>query len=38
MSKMAELAAEKDKWSDDDYIEYLLDKIEVMLENKQKES
>ena len=28
MSKMAELSAEKDKWSDDDYIQYLLENIE----------
>ena len=37
MSKMAELSAEKDKWSNDDYIQYLLDKIELLYENIEKE-
>lgn len=37
MGKMSEIAAEKDKWSDDDYIQYLLDKIELLYENREKE-
>tara|TARA_R100000781_G_C4077390_1_gene126552 strand:+ start:419 stop:610 length:192 start_codon:yes stop_codon:yes gene_type:complete len=34
MSKMAELAAEKDKWSNDDLLDYLLGKIDLIHENK----
>tara|TARA_R100000315_G_C5137368_1_gene78539 strand:+ start:61 stop:252 length:192 start_codon:yes stop_codon:yes gene_type:complete len=34
MSKMAELAAERDKWSDDNFVDYLLDKVELIYENK----
>ena len=34
MSKMAELAAERDEWSDDNFVDYLLDKVELIYENK----
>ena len=34
MSKMAELAAERDKWSDDSFVDYLLGKVELIYENK----
>tara|TARA_R100000734_G_C3319146_1_gene114405 strand:- start:7057 stop:7248 length:192 start_codon:yes stop_codon:yes gene_type:complete len=34
MSKMAELAAERDKWSDDNFVDYLLGKVELIYENK----
>ena len=35
MSKMAELAYEKDKYSQDDYIKWLEDILELLLENKE---
>ena len=34
MSKMAELAAERDKWSDDSFVDYLIGKIDLIYENK----
>ena len=30
MSKMAELAAERDKWSDDSFVDYLLGKDKIL--------
>lgn len=35
MSKMAEEAYLKDKYSDEDYIKWLEDKLELLLENKE---
>ena len=35
MSKMAELAYEKDKYSQDDYIEWLEYKLELLMEEKK---
>ena len=35
MSKMAELAYEKDKHSDEEYIKYLEDKLELLMEEKK---
>ena len=34
MSKMAELAYNQDKYGQQDYVEYLEDKIELLLEDK----
>ena len=36
MGKMSEIAAEKDRWSDDSWLEYLESKMELIYENDQK--